>query len=131
MHMSSPVRSVDPADVTRRLRQRWEVLRGEIRDALLRADAEGFATIAGQVHETQDIVLAELLAEVSHADIVRDVEEIRDIEGALRRLASGTWGTCIACHGAIPDERLAAYPTAKRCRPCQQRHELVRAAQRG
>lgn len=129
--MTSTARSVDPADVTRQLRQRWEVLRAEVRAALLRADAEGFAAIAGQVHETQDLVLAELLAEVSHADIVRDVAEIRDIEGALRRVAAGTWGTCISCHGAIPDERLAAYPTAKRCRPCQQKHEQARARQRG
>jgi RNA polymerase-binding transcription factor DksA len=124
--MISSISPVDPADITRRLRQRWEVLRAEIRAALLRADAERFATIAGQVHETQDLVLAELLSEVNHADIVRDVEEIRDIEGALRRIAAGTWGTCITCRTRIPAARLAAYPTAKRCRPCQQQHEQVR-----
>lgn len=124
--MISTIRSHDPSEVTRQLRARWDVLRGEIRDALLRADAERFATIAGQVHETQDLALAELLSEVNHADIVRDLEEIRDIEGALRRLAAGTWGKCIVCGQAIPGERLAAYPTAKRCRPCQQQHELTR-----
>lgn len=124
--MISTKRSIDPADVTSQLRQRWEMLRGEIRAALLRADAEGFATIAGQIHETQDIALAELLAQVNHADVVRDIEEIRDIEAALRRLAAGTWGTCVTCHRAIPEDRLAAYPTAKRCQPCQQQHELAR-----
>jgi RNA polymerase-binding transcription factor DksA len=124
--MISSISPIDPADITRQLRQRWEALRAEIRAALLRADTEKFATIAGQVHETQDLVLAELLSEVNHADIVRDVEEIRDIEGALRRIAAGTWGTCISCHAAIPDARLAAYPTARRCLPCQQRHELAR-----
>lgn len=119
--------SVDTADVTRQLRQRWQALRAEVRDALLRADTERFATIAGQMHETQDLVLAELLAEVNHADIVRDVAEIRDIEDTLRRLARGTWGTCVACNKPIPDARLVAFPTAKRCRPCQQRHEAGRA----
>lgn len=125
--MIAATSSVDTTDITRQLRQRWQALRAEVRDALLRADSERFASIAGQMHETQDLVLAELLSEVNHADIVRDVGEIRDIEDTLRRLARGTWGTCITCQKPIPDARLVAFPTAKRCRPCQQQHESDRA----
>jgi len=116
----------DRAHLEQRLRQRRQELRDEIRDTLLRADAERYTVIAGQLGEAQDQSLAELLAEVSHADVARDFEEILDIEVALGRLASGTYGRCVRCGTAIPPPRLEAYPTAKRCLPCQQQHEAAR-----
>lgn len=114
--------------IAQRLRERMSVLRDEIRDTLLRADAERYADIAGQLREAQDQSLAELLAGVSHAEVARDVEEIRDIEAATGRLASGSYGTCVACGVAIAADRLQAYPTAKRCLTCQQQHEATRYA---
>lgn len=114
--------------IAQRLRERMSVLRDEIRDTLLRADAERYADIAGQLREAQDQSLAELLAGVSHAEVARDVEEIRDIEAATGRLASGSYGTCVGCGVAISPDRLQAYPTAKRCLTCQQQHEATRYA---
>lgn len=111
--------------VEKRLRERRGVLRTEIRDALLRAGTEREADIAGKLHDAQDHSLAELLAGVTHADIARDAEEIRDIEGALVRLSAGTYGECVKCGTGIPRERLNVYPTAKRCLPCQQAHEVA------
>lgn len=125
--MISIANTPDDAAVERRLRQRQRALRNEIHDTLLRADAERYAGIAGQVYDAQDQSLAEVLANVSHAEVARDVEEIRDIEGALGRLASGTYGRCTHCGTTVPAARLDAYPTAKRCLPCQQQHELARA----
>jgi len=58
---------------------------------LLRADAETYADIAGAVHDLEDESLADLLTDVTHAEIGRDVEEIRDIKAALQCLASGTY----------------------------------------
>src|SRR5690606_1053810 len=113
----------------RRLKDRRQQLRGEIREALLRADADGFAVIAGQLAESQEQSMVDLLSEVRHADVARDVEEIRDIETALARLDAGTYGTCVDCSAAIAPLRLEAYPTAKRCLPCQQKHETERAPQ--
>lgn len=113
--------------VEKRLRERRGVLRTEIRDALLRAGTERLVDLADRLDDTQDQSLAELLADVTHADVQRDAGEIRDIEGAMQRLAAGTYGVCVACGTRIPEERLQAYPTAKRCRPCQQTHEQARA----
>lgn len=50
-------------------------------------------------------------------------QDVRDILAARERLASGTYGICIDCGGAIGYQRLLAYPTAKRCITCQRRHE--------
>lgn len=105
------------------LQQRGRQLRREIREALLRADAERHALLAEQVHDTKDQSVLESLAEIDAADIARDAQELLDVEGALQRLGNGRYGICVACGTSIPAARLAAYPTAKRCLTCQQAHE--------
>ena len=42
-----------------------------------------------------------------------------EIEGALRRLEQGTYGTCERCTKPIPWERLEVLPMAGLCTPCQ------------
>ena len=51
------------------------------------------------------------------------INELRDIEAAMRRLNVGAYGVCIECDDELEVERLRAYPTAKRCLPCQQNYE--------
>jgi DnaK suppressor protein len=124
--MTSPFTQADRRQFEQRLRERRIALRIEIREALLRADAERYANVAGQLQETQDRSLSELLAGVTHADVARDAQEIRDIDGALERLSVGTYGECVQCGATIPLARLNVYPTAKRCQPCQLEHEQAR-----
>ena len=50
-------------------------------------------------------------------------DQIREIDEALARVASGTYGICVDCGARIPDERLAARPQAARCIACQRRAE--------
>lgn len=121
----------DGAHFGNRLRERWLALREEIRNTLLRADDERYADIAGDVHDLEDESLADLLTDVSHAEVARDVAEVRDIEIALQRIAAGTYGVCVRCGKPIDRERLEAHPTAKRCLPCQQYHERSRPQTRG
>lgn len=121
--MPSNLTQIDRQQFEQRLRERRIALQIEVREALLRADADGYADLAGRLQEAQDHALADLLAGVTHADVARDAEEIRDIDAALGRLASGTYGECTQCGTLIPRARLNAYPTAKRCLPCQQAHE--------
>jgi DnaK suppressor protein len=124
--MSSTLTPPDCQHFAQLLRERVPVLRAEIRDTLLRADAERYADLAGRMQDAQDHGLAELLADVSHAEVERDLSELRDIEGALHRIAAGNYGQCIQCAAPIPRGRLEAWPTAKRCLPCQQQHEQAR-----
>lgn len=126
MIMSTVPQSLDAFTIELRLRRRRGELREEIRSTLLRASSERYADIADQLNDAEDQSLAELLADVSHAEIERDVQEVRDIDGAIGRLAAGTYGQCVRCGAPIPAARLDVYPTAKRCLPCQQQHERTR-----
>lgn len=41
--------------------------------------------------------------------------ELRDLESALQRVETGTYGVCEACGEAIPEPRLEAQPAARFC----------------
>ncbi len=43
---------------------------------------------------------------------------LAEAEGALRRIAQGSYGRCEACRGAIALARLEALPSAGLCLPC-------------
>jgi RNA polymerase-binding transcription factor DksA len=45
---------------------------------------------------------------------------IEEIDAALHRIASGTYGSCVHCGIAIPAERLEFRPYAAGCVSCQQ-----------
>ena len=105
------------------LRHRFDALREEVRQDLLKSDDDRAALLADRVRDLGDESLADLIVDLNLADTDRDLEELRDVEAALGRLSLGTYGTCIKCNGPIPVERLTAFPTAKRCQPCQAMHE--------
>ena len=46
-----------------------------------------------------------------------------DIDAALKRIESGTYGTCTKCGHPIPQERLEARPWATLCIGCQRERE--------
>jgi DnaK suppressor protein len=123
--MTSPLTQSDRQQSEQRLRERRMALRMEIRETLRHAETDRDAQITGQSPDAQEHALADQLADVTDADVARDTEEIRDIEAALERLAAGKYGECLQCGARIPRSRLNVYPTAKRCLPCQQVHELA------
>jgi DnaK suppressor protein len=43
---------------------------------------------------------------------------VQDIEQAIVRIESGTYGRCVKCGAAIPAERLEALPDADTCVSC-------------
>ena len=105
------------------LERRYREVREEIRKALLQSDEQSYIELAGQVQDMENSSVADLLVDVALANIDRHVEEIRDIDAALLRIAAGSYGVCTDCDEAIEVKRLEAYPTAKRCRPCQTNYE--------
>lgn len=124
--MTATTSGIDLPHFQRVLQAREAQLHAAIRDALLRGDDEQYAQIAGQVHDLEDEALADLLVDVNLADITRDIQELRDVAAALRRIGLGTYGICSGCKAAIARARLEAYPTAKRCITCQQEEEARR-----
>lgn len=105
------------------LEQRFRQLREDISQTLMRSDEQSYIELAGRVHDMEEASVADLLVDVSLADIDRHVEEIRDIDAALARIATGSFGICCDCGEPIGMQRLEAYPTARRCRPCQTTYE--------
>jgi RNA polymerase-binding transcription factor DksA len=99
----------------------------EIRVALARSHNERYADLVGEAGDAGDESVARLLRDVTEAEIVRDIGEVRDIVAAEARIAAGRYGVCIDCGAAINYERLEAYPSAKRCLACQQHREKTRA----
>jgi DnaK suppressor protein len=57
----------------------------------------------------------------------RDSNMLRNVKGALARIADGSYGTCLHCEEEIKPKRLEAVPWAKYCIRCQEaadRHEF-------
>lgn len=106
-----------------KLNDRFMALRQEISAELLHSDEEHYVDLAGRVHDTGEVALADLLVDTKLASIDRHVQEIRDIDAALMRIAEGSYGKCCDCPEPIAVERLEAYPTARRCVVCQEAHD--------
>jgi RNA polymerase-binding protein DksA len=121
--MTSPLQPKQEAALKSTLKSRLEALLEEVRQDLLTSDDDRAALLADRVRDVGDESLADLIVDLDLADIDRDLEELRDVEVALTRISLGAYGTCADCGGPIPVERLEAYPTAKRCQPCQRTHE--------
>ena len=96
--------------------QRRQLLR-EVREKIA-ASGEGFG-FANQSKMTEDDALADAVAEMDVAMVIRESQELQDIEAALARIGDGSYGVCIDCGGGIGRARLKADPTAKRCLPCE------------
>jgi RNA polymerase-binding transcription factor DksA len=77
-----------------------------------------------------DAALVKATLAADDAVFNQDVQDVRDIKAARERLSAGTYGICTDCGEPITNERLLAYPTAKRCIHCQRLHEQEIAASR-
>jgi RNA polymerase-binding transcription factor len=110
-------------ELKKELKQRFFELREEIRQELLESDNEHFSELAGQVHDMEEESVADLLVDLNLAIIDQHVEEIREIDAALLRIARGEYGACADCGDAIGYERLKVRPAAQRCHTCQVRFE--------
>ena len=109
--------------IRRSLEDLFAELREEIRQVLLRYEDEQYLDLAGRVHDSEEQSVADLLVDLNLADIDRHVREMRELEAALLRIRQGTYGLCVDCDNPIAVGRLEAYPTAKRCLPCQEAYE--------
>lgn len=113
----------ETAQLKQMLEQRRQQLLEEIRDELARSGEQHYIDLAGRVADPGDESVADMLADMDAAIVDRQVNEVREIEAALKRLAAGDYGSCAGCGGDIPFARLLAYPTATRCVSCQAVHE--------
>ena len=111
------------ASLREQLENQRKQLRNDIREELMRSDTEEFGNLAGQVHDAGEEAVADLLVDVNVTTISRHISELREVEAALQRIDSQTYGRCIDCDEDIPLERLHASPKAQRCVEHQELHD--------
>lgn len=119
----SNLTDVQKQQIVDALLKRKDELRAEIRTELQRAGHEHFADLAGEVADSGDSSMADMLVDKGIAIVSRLVEELAGMEVAEKRLASPEFGECEECGSDIGFERLMAAPYATRCIACQAQHE--------
>jgi len=80
---------------------------------------------------TDDDGLADAAAEMEVAMVIRESQELQEIEAALARIGDGSYGSCADCGNDIGQARLRATPSARRCLPCQEKYEQSLARKPG
>jgi len=91
---------------------------------IVEADSDDgeLSSAAGDQH------LADHATEMLDREVDESLEEnaellVREIDDALARIESGTYGVCLTCGQPIPEERLAAVPYAVQCVACRREEE--------
>jgi DnaK suppressor protein len=107
------------------IEQRRDALLAELREDVERVRRDRFEDLAGAAPDPGDESIATLIADLDHAEVGRDLSELRGLEAARARLSDGSYGTCADCGGDIGFERLNATPAAIRCIACQTLHEKL------
>lgn len=107
------------AELEHRLRDRQRSLRTEIKAHLQGGGDSGIVGLSSVPMETDDWGVGDELAARDIAEARQLLSALADIEGALGRMAAGSYGECIDCGKPIATARLKAYPGATRCVDCQ------------
>jgi DnaK suppressor protein len=110
-------------ELRNKLEERAKALREELRDTVLRSDRERAQLLRDEVRDNGDDSFVDLITDLNHAEVARDLDEFRAVRSALTRIESGAYGECVDCGRPIALQRLRAQPHAVRCIECQERHE--------
>ena len=113
------------------IEHRRRALAGELQEGNERARADRFEDLAGIAPDAGDESVATLIGDLDHADVSRDMTELRALDAARGRIEQGSYGVCADCGGEIEYERLKAAPEALRCIRCQTLHEKTHASPTG
>jgi DnaK suppressor protein len=70
--------------------------------------------------DTLDAVQLAAERELAIRNLDRETSLLRDVKGALVRIASDTYGVCVHCEEEIKSKRLDAVPWTKYCIRCQE-----------
>jgi RNA polymerase-binding protein DksA len=109
------------------LLERQRMLTSEVRAKREQAANDASEDTMG-VADTGDESVLRMQADLDLQEAGRDMEELQQIDTALRRMEEGTYGECSSCGTDIELARLQAQPTALRCLDCQSQYEKTYAS---
>lgn len=106
----------------------------ELKETLLERKVLIESNIQGSRESIDSLKNSECNDEYDYAEVSSDsfkegiianqqIEELKEIEEALKRIEKGTYGTCEMCDEKIALGRLKAKPFAKFCTPCREIYE--------
>jgi DnaK suppressor protein len=72
--------------------------------------------IAVGAPQTPDAIVA---ADAAIMTVIRNSQQLQEVEVALERISDGSYGVCIFCGEGIDRARLKFQPTTRYCLPCQ------------
>lgn len=113
------------------IERRRRALQEELHEGIDRAREDSFEDLAGAAPDAGDESVATLIGDLDHADVSRDMTELRALDAARERIEQGRYGECADCGGEIEFERLKASLAALRCIRCQTQHEKTHAGPAG
>ncbi|MFH1831966.1 MAG: TraR/DksA family transcriptional regulator [bacterium] len=76
-----------------------------------------------QVQDSGDEALSLSMEKIKNSLEQTEIDELRLIDDALKRISRGEFGLCIDCGEAISEKRLENSPYAARCIVCQEAFE--------
>jgi RNA polymerase-binding transcription factor DksA len=117
----SQLSAAQKATLAQRLRLRSGELHADVEREL--AKGESYRQLAGEAADAGDASLADLIVDLDHAEVDRDLAELRAVDDAIARLPGPGFGVCVECGQDIAFERLEAQPQVTRCVRCQERRE--------
>ncbi|MGZ3239388.1 MAG: TraR/DksA family transcriptional regulator [Burkholderiaceae bacterium] len=101
------------------LLSRRKIILTDIRAHLHSSDDASTLALMNHLEEVGDWAEADLLTDTDIARLDNELAELRDVDAALLRIKSGTYGICTDCGDPIPPNRLQVQITALRCIGCQ------------
>jgi RNA polymerase-binding protein DksA len=110
-----------------RMVDRQRALVAEVNEQRSRTAEDGNEDVLGGVGDAGDESVQRMVIDLHLQEAGRDLEELRDIDGALRRIDDGEYGDCEQCGNEIGYPRLEVQPTASRCIQCQSQYEKTYA----
>jgi len=105
------------------LRQKLEFQRHETQQFLCRLEQEAHSLNADTTQDSADRCVISLSKESLFERSSQRRTVLRLIEAALKRIADGSFGVCIACGNDIQSRRLEALPWTQFCLQCQEELE--------
>jgi DnaK suppressor protein len=77
----------------------------------------------GQIQDSGDEALSITMEQLKNSLEQTEIDELRLIDDALKRIIKGEYGYCIDCEEVISERRLAHSAYAARCIVCQEEFE--------
>lgn len=104
----------------KKLKERLEQQRQEVTGFLSRLGMETRSLEQDIPQDSADRSVLNLSQESLFAQASQRRQQLRRIEGALKRIKHGSFGICQACEQEISERRLQALPWTQYCLRCQQ-----------